>query len=88
MTQESHTITIEKIVPRGLGIGRLPDGMVAFVRYVLPGEKVSVRTIRQSKTHLEAELEKVLEPSPHRRKPACELYARCGGCDLQHAEYE
>jgi len=88
MTQESHTLTVEKIVPGGLGIGRRPDGMVAFVRYVLPGEKVSLRTIRQRKNHLEAELEKVLEPSPHRCEPICDLYGRCGGCDLQHVGTE
>jgi 23S rRNA (uracil1939-C5)-methyltransferase len=88
MTQKSNTITIEKIVPGGFGIGRLPDGMVALVRYVLPGEKVSLRTIRQRKNHLEAELEKVLAPSPYRCDPVCELYGRCGGCDLQHAGSE
>jgi len=88
MTQESLTLTIEKMVPGGFGIGRLPDGMVAFVRYVLPGEKVSLRTIRQRKNHLEAELEKVLEPSPDRCEPVCDLYGRCGGCDLQHAGTE
>jgi 23S rRNA (uracil1939-C5)-methyltransferase len=88
MTQKSHIITIEKIVPGGFGIGRRPDGMIAFVRHVLPGEKVSLRTIRKRKNHLEAELEKVLEPSPYRCEPVCELYGRCGGCDLQHAGIE
>jgi len=86
MTQKSYTVTIEKIVPGGFGIGRLPDGMIAFVRYVLPGEKVSLRPLRQKKNHVMAELEKVLEPSPHRREAVCELYGRCGGCDLQHVE--
>ena len=43
MTQKPHTITIEKIVPGGFGIGRLEDGMIVFVRHVLPGEKVCIR---------------------------------------------
>jgi 23S rRNA (uracil1939-C5)-methyltransferase len=86
MTQKPHTITIEKIVPGGFGIGRLGDGIIAFVRHVLPGEKVRIRPIRLKKSHLLAQLEQVLEPSSHRCPPGCELYGRCGGCDLQHAE--
>jgi len=86
MTQKPHTITIEKIVPGGFGIGRLEDGMIVFVRHVLPGEKVCISPTRQKKSHLLAQLEKVLEPSTHRCRPACDLYGRCGGCDLQHAE--
>ena len=73
-------------MPGGFGIGRLEDGMIVFVRHVLPGEKVRIRPIRQKKSHLLARLEQVLEPSTHRCRPACELYEKCGGCDLQHAE--
>jgi 23S rRNA (uracil1939-C5)-methyltransferase len=86
MTQQPHTITIEKIVPGGFGIGRLEDGMIVFVRHVLPGEKVRISPLRQKKSHLLAGLEQVLEPSAHRCAPPCELYGKCGGCDLQHAE--
>ena len=86
MTKQTHTITIDKIVPGGFGIGRLEDGMIAFARHVLPGKKVCIRPIRKKKNHLLAQLEQVLEPSTHRRRPACELYGKCGGCDLQHAE--
>ena len=86
MTRQVHTITIEKIVPGGFGIGRREDGMIVFVRHVLPGEKVRIRPTRQKKSHLLARLEQVLEPSTHRCRPACELYGKCGGCDLQHAE--
>jgi 23S rRNA (uracil1939-C5)-methyltransferase len=86
MTIHHQTITIEKIVPGGYGIGRRQDGMVVFVRHVLPGEKVRVRPTRQKKNHVLAQLEQVLEPSAHRCHPVCKLYTRCGGCDLQHAE--
>ncbi len=78
-------IKIEKIVAGGFGLGRLPGGMVVFVRHVLPGEEVRVRERRRRRGYIEAELEQVESPSPHRVEPRCPLYGRCGGCDLQHA---
>ncbi|MDX1775876.1 MAG: hypothetical protein R3297_04790, partial [Desulfobulbales bacterium] len=82
-----HTLLIEKLVPGGLGLARLESGLVVMVRHVLPAEKVLVRQIRRKKDYIAATLEKVLSPSPERCKPPCPYYGRCGGCDLQHAEY-
>jgi 23S rRNA (uracil1939-C5)-methyltransferase len=86
MTQESHIITIEKIVPTGFGLGHFADGRVVLVRYALPGERVRVRPTRIKKQYVEAELEDILTPSHARREPICRLYGKCGGCDLQHAD--
>jgi 23S rRNA (uracil1939-C5)-methyltransferase len=85
MAQASHIITVEKIVPMGFGLGRLADGKVALVRYVLPGERVRIRPVSQKKHYLEAELEEILEPSLHRCQPPCSIFGQCGGCDLQQA---
>jgi len=35
------TIRIEKLVHRGFGLGRLPDGRAVFVPYTCPGRKSS-----------------------------------------------
>jgi 23S rRNA (uracil1939-C5)-methyltransferase len=83
--KELHTLLIEKLVPGGLGLGRLDAGIVVLVRYVLPGEKVVVREADRKKDYISATLEEVLSPSPDRIKPPCPIYGRCGGCDLQHA---
>ncbi len=85
--QSFHIITIEKIVPGAFGLGRLPDGMVALVRYALPGERVLIRPIRKKKRYMEAALIEVLDGSPFRIKPDCHLFENCGGCDLQHTKY-
>jgi 23S rRNA (uracil1939-C5)-methyltransferase len=82
-----HTVLIEKLIPGGFGLGRLTDGMVVLVRYVLPGEKVVVREVNRKKDFISAALQKVLTNSPDRIIPPCSLYGRCGGCDLQHATY-
>lgn len=84
-TQSQQIITIEKMVAGGIGLGRLANGMVILVRHVLPGEQVRVRTTRQKKSYMEAQLLEVLSASSDRTTPRCHLYGRCGGCDLQHA---
>ena len=80
-----HTLKIDKLVPGGFGLGRLGDGMVVLVRYVLPGEKVLVSESERKRDYIYASLQEVLVPSPDRIEPPCPLYGRCGGCDLQHA---
>jgi len=83
-----HTIHIEKLVPGGFGLGRLKEGIVVLVRYVLPGEKVLVREVGRKKDYISAVLMEVLSPSSERIAPPCPVYGACGGCDLQHADPE
>ena len=82
-----EVVTIEKLVFGGEGLARLKNRKVLFVPFVLPGEKVKIRVIQESKDFAEAELLEVLEASPHRKVPECEHYQVCGGCQLQHIEY-
>jgi len=82
-----HSVLIEKLVPGGFGLGRLTEGIVVMVRYVLPGEKVLVRESHRKKNFIHAELAEVLEPAPDRIEPPCPLFSQCGGCDLQHTNY-
>ena len=83
---QPETITIEKIVNGGYGLGHRA-GQVVLVRHVLPGETVRVNIIAQKKTHLIAELVEVLDAHRQRRQPPCPHAGQCGGCDLQHADY-
>lgn len=77
-------VRIEKIITGGQGLARREDGMVILTRFVLPGETVEVREAKQHRGYAEADLVRVLEPSPERVTPACPYYGVCGGCDLQH----
>ena len=83
-----HTVVIEKLVAGGPGLGRLAEGMIVLVPYVLPGERVIVREMKRKKDFISAMLEEILTPSHDRIEPPCPLYGRCGGCDLQHATYD
>ena len=83
--KDLHTVLIEKLVPGGFGLGRLDEGIVVLVRYVLPGEEVLVREMGRKKDYISAALQEIRTPSSDRISPPCPIYGRCGGCDLQHA---
>ena len=63
------------------------DGKRVFVPDALPGEVVELKLRKRRRKLLEAELERVVEPSPDRVPPECEYFGRCGGCALQHLAY-
>ncbi len=90
MTSPSDLLTIrlEKLVYGGNALGRLSDGVAAFVPFGLPGEKVKVRVIEEKPGHVRAELVEVLEPSPERIAPRCKHFGVCGGCHYQHLSYQ
>ncbi|MDM7952151.1 MAG: 23S rRNA (uracil(1939)-C(5))-methyltransferase RlmD [Cyanobium sp. CZS 25K] len=69
----------------GQGVGR-HGGQVVFVSGALPGDTVQVRLQVVARRHLVGELQRVLTPSPERRRPPCILADNCGGCSLQPLE--
>lgn len=63
-----HTLTIEKLVFGGQGLGRI-NGKIAFVWNALPGEEVEVEILNGKKDMYEAVATKILTPSPERVQP-------------------
>ncbi len=88
MKNSRHSVFIEKIVSGGLGLARLADGRIVFVKNVLPGEKVIISVREEKKHYLQAEIAAIEEAHPARIDPPCPWYGPCGGCDLQHSGYE
>ncbi len=81
-------LTIDSLSNQGQGVARTgEDNWVVFVPACLPGEKVLARIYRNEKNCSQADLVKVLEPSPHRVEPVCPIYGYCGGCQYQHLDY-
>jgi 23S rRNA (uracil1939-C5)-methyltransferase len=80
-------LTIQDVAFGGKGVGRI-RGKAVFVPYVIDGEVVSARVLREHKKFLEAELETLLASSPDRVEPRCPYFGRCGGCVYQHIEYD
>lgn len=79
--------TAEAYNSDGAGIVK-PDGAVVFVPGTVRGEKVEFRVTRTRKGAADAELCRVLTPSPMRRVPDCPYFGDCGGCDFRHVAYE
>ncbi len=79
-------LQIDDIAFGGKGVGRA-HGKVVFVPFTIEGERVAARITREKKQFAEAELEQVIEASPHRVAPACPYFGRCGGCSYQHIDY-
>jgi len=71
---------------QGFGVARFEDRAV-FVRGAIPGEVCSVRIVKVTKTAVYGRLEQILTASPHRVKPACPHFGKCGGCDFMHMDY-
>ncbi len=70
----------------GVVRGSEASGKTVFVAGALPGERISFRRVGFHRSHDEAELVEVLEPSPHRVTPRCAHFGVCGGCALQHLD--
>ncbi|HEY8485227.1 MAG TPA: TRAM domain-containing protein [Longimicrobiales bacterium] len=83
-----YGVEITGIAAGGAGVGRLPDGRVVFVHRTAPGEEVEVRVVEEKRRWARAELVRVRRPAPERRVAPCPYYDRCGGCTLEHLEYE
>ncbi len=79
-------LTVSDIAFGGKGVAR-HEGKVFFVPFTIPGEQVSVRTVRSRKSFSEADLVSVDLASPDRTEPLCAYFGRCGGCAYQHIAY-
>jgi tRNA/tmRNA/rRNA uracil-C5-methylase (TrmA/RlmC/RlmD family) len=80
-------LQIEDVAFGGKGVAR-DAGKAVFVPFTIDGERISADVVREKKNFAEAELNELLEPSPHRVNPECPYFARCGGCAYQHMSYE
>jgi len=81
-------VTIDRLAFGSAGVGRLDSGKVVFVKGGYPGDKALVRIGKEKKSHAEATLVEVLEPSENRRKPACAIASECGGCPWMGLDYK
>ncbi len=79
-------LALTGMAPGGEAVGR-HEGLVCFVPFGLPGERVEVEIVERRKNFARARLLRVLAPAPERAAPACRHFGTCGGCSWQHATY-
>lgn len=80
-------LNIEKMASEGQGIARY-NGMTIFVEKAITGEKVIAEVTKVKRDYAVADTIDVLDVSPYRTEPLCKIYDLCGGCQLQHMNYE
>lgn len=74
------------LTEEGKGVVKI-KGRDLYVPYVLPGEFVSVE-VTETRIGEVSRLLKVENPGADRVKPPCSYFYECGGCQLQHMNYE
>ena len=80
---ERITLTIDKIVPRGLGLGFYEE-MAVFVPFTAPGDRILAEVTNRKSRCLFARCVEILQPSAQRVDASCPLFTQCGGCQLRH----
>ncbi len=63
------------------------DGMVVFVPYALVGEKIRYRVLKVTSKCAYGKVIEVVTPAETRIRPKCNVFGKCGGCQLQHLKY-
>ena len=79
--------TIENIDQEGRGVTHI-DGKAIFVEGALQGELVEFESYVRKPTYEIAFTERVIRQSNLRVKPKCDHFNRCGGCSMQHFEFQ
>lgn len=74
-------VTITRLGHHGDGVGEI-NGKPVFVPFSLAGE-----TLEIGDGGAKRNIVSVVEASKNRAQPFCELFGRCGGCQLQHMEH-
>lgn len=82
-----YIINITGQTHEGLGVGKI-EGYTVFVEGAISGEIVRTKIVKVLKNYSYGKLLEVIEPSPYRVEPPCPIVKRCGGCQIQHMNYE
>ena len=79
---------IDKLDKSGIGISLKQNEDVYFIPYALPGETVKANIINKFKSKVYCSNVEILKNSSERFENTCKHFTKCGGCLLQHWEYE
>jgi 23S rRNA (uracil1939-C5)-methyltransferase len=94
---ERVTVTCVDLDDDGAGVTPAPDGRDGkerpprlHIAGALPDERVAavVQHVSAHAPEAWARLTTIETPSPARRAPACRAFGACGGCVLQHLDYD
>ena len=79
-------VTIESIDSDAKGIAKI-DGKTVFINSVLPNEEVTIEIFKRKPKFDLGHLLDIVTPSVDRVTPECPNFGTCGGCSLQHLDF-
>lgn len=79
-------LRIETVSHQGEGVAKL-DGYTVFVPYAAPGDLVIAEVVSAKKDYARAIIRDIQQPG-QRVESKCQWYRECGGCNLQHLDYQ
>ena len=82
-----YETVITDYTAEGQGVAHI-EGCAVFIPNAIAGEKCTVRIEVAKKNWAAGKMVEILERSPHRINRVCPVAKLCGGCDLQHMDYE
>lgn len=82
----TQNIIADKMVFGGDCIAKI-EGKTVFIPYAIPGEELKIEITDEKRDYAHAKILEVVKASPHRINPICPLYTKCGGCNMQHIDY-
>src|SRR5690625_3462408 len=84
---EILTLAFEDLSRECNGVWKV-EGYSLFVTYVLQGETAKIKVVRENRNFGYGKLREVTEKSDERVEPPCNVFYRCGGCQIQHMSYD
>lgn len=84
---KEYIVNITSMGYEGEGVGKLNDFTI-FVPGALVKEEVRIKIVKVNKNFAFGKLIEIIKQSKYREVPVCNIYKRCGGCQLQHYSYE
>lgn len=84
---QNINLTIQTLGTHGEGIGYW-HGYTVFVEDALPGEVIQGKITHTERRFGRAKVTSYESRSAKRTTPICELFGKCGGCQLMHFNYE
>ncbi|MGP8308387.1 23S rRNA (uracil(1939)-C(5))-methyltransferase RlmD [Vibrio sp. YIC-376] len=87
LNSRHQAVHVERLDHHGAGIAYL-NKKPLFIEGALPGEEVVTQLVEEKSKFARGKLIKILQPSDTRVEPFCPHYHECGGCDLQHLDYD
>ena len=79
-------LTVEDVTSSGDGVCKY-EGYPLFVKGGVTGDVLEVTVTKTNKTYGFGRINRIIESSPHRQKPVCPVFEKCGGCDYMHIDY-